>query len=92
MNTPVKLAISTVFACGFAALASGPASAMPLARTGVDVAPITEEAHAARVCNRWGRCWWSAGGHVHGPRYGWRRGYHYGWRHPYRGGYRYRHW
>ncbi|GLI91048.1 hypothetical protein [Methylocystis echinoides] len=90
MNTPVKLVVSTVFACGFAALVSGPASAMPLATSGVAAAPQTEQAHVVRVCNRWGRCWMTAR-HFHGPRYGygWRpyhRHYGYGWR---RG---YRHW
>jgi hypothetical protein len=84
MNRPVKFVISAVFACGFAALAAGSASAMPAATTGVDVAPMTENAHVVRVCNRWGRCWMTAN-HWHGPRYGYGRPYHrhygYGWRH-----------
>lgn len=89
MHTPVRLAVAAVFACGFAALASGPASAMPIAKVGVDAPPITEEVHAVKVC-RYGRCWWSAS-HYHGPRYGWRRGYRYGWRHPHYRHYGYRH-
>ncbi|WP_457798762.1 hypothetical protein [Methylocystis sp. S23] len=84
MNTPVKIAISAAFVCGFSALAAPPASAMPVANIGL--APATEEAHAVRVCNRWGRCWWSYAGHYHGRYgYGWRRPYYgprYGWRHP----------
>jgi hypothetical protein len=89
MNTPVKYAVSAAFACGFAALLAGPAAAMPISATGIDAAPLTEQAHVVRVCNRWGRCWMTAH-HGVGPRYGWARPYHrhygYGWR---RG---YRHW
>lgn len=84
MNTPVKLAVSTLFACGFAALASGSASAMPASTVGVDVGPMTENAHVVRTCDRFGRCWMTAR-HFHGPRYGWGRPYrHYGWRRHYR--------
>ncbi|WP_442755029.1 hypothetical protein ACNHKD_18935 [Methylocystis sp. JAN1] len=88
MNVPVKIAISAAFVCGFSALASSAASAMPVANVGL--APATEEAHAIRVCNRWGRCWWSYAGHYHGRYgYGWGRpyygGYRYGWRRPYHG-------
>lgn len=84
MSSPVKFALAAVFVCGVAALAPGAASAMPVAKVGVDAAPLTEEVHAVRVCNRWGRCVWSYAGHMHGPRYGWRyphRHYGYGWRH-----------
>lgn len=85
MNAPVKFIITAAFASGFAALASN-ATAMPVAKVGFDTAPATEQAHAVRVCNRWGRCWWTYAGYY--PRrygYGW-RGYgwhnpHYGWRH-----------
>lgn len=89
MSMPVKLAISTLFAGGFVALAAGAASAMPVAKVGMEAPPITEDVHAVRVCNRWGRCVWSYAGHVHGPRYGWRHPYH---RHYGYGRRRYRHW
>lgn len=90
MNTPVKFVVSAVFACGFAALASGPADAMPVPTTGVETAPMTEPAHVVRVCNRYGRCWMTAN-HGHGARYGYHR---YGWRHPYHRhyGYGWRHY
>jgi hypothetical protein len=85
MNAPVKVIAAAAFACGLSAFASQPAQAMPLATTGVDVAPLTEQAHAVRMCNRFGRCWWTYAGHFHRGFYGYRRPvYHYGWRHPYR--------
>ncbi len=102
MKTPVRMAISGVFVCAFLSFAPGAASAMPVANN-VGLAPATEEAHAVRVCNRWGRCWWSYAGHYHGryaygwrrPVYGWRPGwgwrgrYGYGWRgHGWRHGWR----
>ncbi len=83
MRNDVKFAVTAAFACGFLALAPKPASAMPGARLGVDVAPAVEKAYAVRVCNRWGRCWWTyAGGYrgYYGRPYAWRG---YGWRHPY---------
>ncbi|QGM96676.1 hypothetical protein [Methylocystis parvus] len=75
MNASAKLVVCAVFACGFSALASSSASAMPVADIGL--APATEEAHAVRVCNRY-RCWWTYAGHYHG-RYGWGRGWRHGW-------------
>ena len=99
MNVTGRFIVAAAFACGFSALVSYPSEAMPLARTGVDAAPMTERAHAVRMCNRFGRCWWTFAGHwrrgfygYHRPvyrygwrRYGWRR---YGWSRPYYG----RHW
>jgi hypothetical protein len=86
MNAPVRFVISAAFVCGFSALASSAASAMPVDNVGL--APATEEAHAVRVCGRY-RCWWTYAGHYHG-RYAYRPhyGYRYGYR-PYYGGYRY---
>lgn len=92
MNAPAKVIVLAALACGVGAVAPGAASAMPVANIGIDLAPITQDVHAVRVCNRWGRCWWSAGSHYHG-RYGYRApyyGYRYGWRHPHRYGYGWR--
>jgi hypothetical protein len=95
MITPVRFVVSAAFAGGFAMLAPSAASAMPIANVGLGAAPLTEDVHAVRMCNRWGRCWWTYAGHYHpryygyyrgGYRYGWHRpyyGYRYGWRHPY---------
>jgi hypothetical protein len=100
MRAFVKFVIAAAFAGGFGAFASAPAQALPVATSGVDAGVVTEQAHAVRVCNRFGRCWMTfAHAHprfygYHRPyRYGWRRGYygygrHWGWRHPYYG----RHW
>jgi hypothetical protein len=86
MNTVTKFVVSAAFACGFAALAPGAASAMPIANIGLNATPMTEEAHAVRMCNHSGRCWWTTAGHYHRGYYG--SGYRYGWRHPHYG-YRY---
>jgi len=94
MNSHFKLAVAAVFICGATALAPDAASAMPVAKFTTEAAPAVEQVHAVRVCNRWGRCWWTAAGHRHGGyAYGWRRPYYhggYGWhggRYGWRGGY-----
>jgi hypothetical protein len=100
MKTALNFLAAAALAGGVMAFAPS-ASAMPAANVGSVVAPEVDQAHAVRVCNRWGRCWWSYAGHRHGGRYGWRRPYYgwhgggYGWRHPRygyggRGRYRYR--
>jgi hypothetical protein len=89
MSFPAKFIVVAAFGFGAMALAPNASVAMPIANVGLDTAPLTEEAHAVRVCNR-GRCWWTHAGHYHGrygymarPYYWHGRGYHYGWRHPY---------
>jgi hypothetical protein len=97
MKTALNFFAAAALAGGVMAF-SPSASAMPAANVGSVVAPQVDQAHAVRVCNRWGRCWWSYAGHRHGgyawrrPYYGWRGGYawrgrHYGYgsRHPHYG-------
>jgi hypothetical protein len=89
MNASMKFLAAAAFACGLATLAPQPVQAMPVATSGVDAGAVTEQAHAVRMCNRFGRCWWTYAGHWHRRFYGYHRPvYRYGWRHPYYG----RHW
>lgn len=90
MNGTVKFLALAALACGLSATAPSAASAMPVAKAGLDVAPAAEPVHVVRVCNRWGRCWWTARGHSH--RWGWGPRYRYGWGHPGWGWRGHRHW
>ncbi len=84
MNSPLTYGALAVFAVGACVLAPVPASAMPAANIAAQLTPAVDPVHAVRVCNRWGRCWWTyAGGfHRHYGYGGWNRGW--GWRHGYR--------
>lgn len=80
MIKQAKSVAAAAVAAGALALCSIDATAMPAASKDVvaqsDAAAGLEQAHAVWVC-RYGRCWWSHGGHRHGG-YGW-GGHHGGW-------------
>ncbi len=89
--------MKTALAATVATLAFGAASAFatPVAPKDV-IAPASGIEKTARVCDAWGRCWWTPGPYYGGGYYGgyrggyyggYRRGYYgHGW--GYHGGYR----